>query len=68
MIEAIMQDLGQPMEKTVTTVETYGNTAAASIPITLEKGARVRPTATGLARGPLRVWRRIVLARALLEW
>jgi 3-oxoacyl-[acyl-carrier-protein] synthase-3 len=37
MIEAIMKSLGLPMEKTITTVERYGNTAAASIPLTLEK-------------------------------
>jgi 3-oxoacyl-[acyl-carrier-protein] synthase-3 len=46
MIEAIMEELGLPMDKTVTTVETYGNTAGASIPLTLEKAretARLRP-------------------------
>ncbi len=37
MLEAIMKTLALPMEKTVTTVETYGNTAAASIPLTLQK-------------------------------
>ncbi len=37
MIETIMAELGQPMEKTVTTVQTYGNTAAASIPVTLDR-------------------------------
>jgi 3-oxoacyl-[acyl-carrier-protein] synthase-3 len=37
MLEAIMKSLELPMEKTVTTVETYGNTAAASIPLTLRK-------------------------------
>jgi 3-oxoacyl-[acyl-carrier-protein] synthase-3 len=37
MLEAIMKSLELPMEKTVTTVETYGNTAAASIPLTLQK-------------------------------
>jgi 3-oxoacyl-[acyl-carrier-protein] synthase-3 len=37
MLESIMKDLELPMEKTVTTVETYGNTAAASIPLTLRK-------------------------------
>jgi 3-oxoacyl-[acyl-carrier-protein] synthase III len=37
MIEAIMKSLEVPMDRTVTTVETYGNTAAASIPLTLEK-------------------------------
>jgi 3-oxoacyl-[acyl-carrier-protein] synthase-3 len=34
------------MEKTATTVETYGNTAAASIPLTLQKAwdeGRLRP-------------------------
>jgi 3-oxoacyl-[acyl-carrier-protein] synthase-3 len=40
MLEAIMKSLALPMDKTVTTVETYGNTAAASIPLTLEKAAR----------------------------
>jgi 3-oxoacyl-[acyl-carrier-protein] synthase-3 len=37
MIEAIMAILEVPMEKAVTTVESYGNTAAASIPLTLGK-------------------------------
>ncbi len=37
MIEAIMAGLELPMERTVTTVEEYGNTAAASIPLTLQK-------------------------------
>ncbi len=68
MIEAIMKDLGQPMEKTVTTIETYGNTAAGSIPITLHKA---------LESGRLRPGSRVVLCgfggglswgAALLEW
>jgi len=37
MIEEIMTSLELSMEQTVTTVEMYGNTAAASIPLTLEK-------------------------------
>jgi 3-oxoacyl-[acyl-carrier-protein] synthase-3 len=37
MLEAIMKGLELPMERTVTTIESYGNTAAASIPITLQK-------------------------------
>lgn len=37
MIEAIMASLELPMDRTVTTVETFGNTAAASIPLTLDK-------------------------------
>ena len=37
MIENIMTVLELSMEQTVTTVEMYGNTAAASIPLTLEK-------------------------------
>jgi 3-oxoacyl-[acyl-carrier-protein] synthase-3 len=40
MIEALMKSLEVPQERTVTTVETYGNTAAASIPLTLEKAWR----------------------------
>jgi 3-oxoacyl-[acyl-carrier-protein] synthase III len=46
MIEAMMAALELSMEQTVTTVETYGNTAAASIPLTLKKAAelgRLRP-------------------------
>jgi len=37
MIENIMTSLELSMEQTVTTVEMYGNTAAASIPLTLDK-------------------------------
>ena len=37
MLEAIMTTLELPMEKTITTIESYGNTAAASIPLTLQK-------------------------------
>jgi 3-oxoacyl-[acyl-carrier-protein] synthase-3 len=40
MIEALMTALEVPQDRTVTTVETYGNTAAASIPLTLEKAWR----------------------------
>jgi 3-oxoacyl-[acyl-carrier-protein] synthase III len=46
MIEAIMADLGLPMDRAVTTVESYGNTAAASIPLTLKKASdagRLKP-------------------------
>jgi 3-oxoacyl-[acyl-carrier-protein] synthase-3 len=39
MLEAIMKSLELPMDRTVTTVETYGNTAAASIPLTLQKAS-----------------------------
>lgn len=39
MIESIMASLGLGMERTVTTLETHGNTAAASIPLTLQKAA-----------------------------
>jgi 3-oxoacyl-[acyl-carrier-protein] synthase-3 len=47
MIEAIMKTLDLPMDKTVTTVETYGNTAAASIPLTLEKARAAGRLAAG---------------------
>jgi 3-oxoacyl-[acyl-carrier-protein] synthase-3 len=46
MIEAILASLEVPPERTVTTIEHYGNTAAASIPLTLDKAAktgRLRP-------------------------
>jgi 3-oxoacyl-[acyl-carrier-protein] synthase III len=48
MIEAIMAALGLSMDRAVTTVESYGNTAAASIPLTLRKAwelGRLRPGA-----------------------
>ena len=48
MIENIMTALELSMEQTITTVETYGNTAAASIPLTLEKAyeaGRLKPGA-----------------------
>jgi 3-oxoacyl-[acyl-carrier-protein] synthase-3 len=68
MIEAIMASLQLPTERTITTVETYGNTAAASIPLTLERAWRT---------GQLRVGDRLVLCgfggglswgAALLTW
>jgi 3-oxoacyl-[acyl-carrier-protein] synthase-3 len=37
MIESIVASLEMSMDQTVTTVESYGNTAAASIPLTLDK-------------------------------
>lgn len=48
MIESILAALELPMERTVTTLETLGNTAAASIPITLQRAAelgKLRPGA-----------------------
>jgi 3-oxoacyl-[acyl-carrier-protein] synthase-3 len=63
-----MASLDLPMERTVTTVESYGNTAAASIPLTLEKAR---------ADGRLRPGSRVMLCgfggglswgAALLEW
>jgi 3-oxoacyl-[acyl-carrier-protein] synthase-3 len=68
MIEAIMKALEVPLERTVTTVETLGNTAAASIPLTLHRA---------LATGRLRSGGRVVLCgfggglswgAALMEW
>jgi 3-oxoacyl-[acyl-carrier-protein] synthase-3 len=46
MIEAMMKSLELSADHTITTVETYGNTAAASIPLTLQKAwatGRLRP-------------------------
>ncbi len=68
MIEAIMTSLELPMERTITTVETYGNTAAASIPLTLQRAAD---------QGRLRKGSRVMLCgfggglswgAALLDW
>jgi 3-oxoacyl-[acyl-carrier-protein] synthase-3 len=68
MIETIMKALEIPPDRTVTTLETYGNTAAASIPLTLQKAAE---------QGRLRRGSRIVLCgfggglswgAVLIEW
>jgi 3-oxoacyl-[acyl-carrier-protein] synthase-3 len=68
MIESIMSKLELPMERTVTTLETLGNTAAASIPITLQRAVEA---------GRLRPGSRVMLCgfggglswgAALLEW
>jgi 3-oxoacyl-[acyl-carrier-protein] synthase-3 len=68
MIEALMAALGLPMDRTLTTIETHGNTAAASIPITLQKAHEA---------GRLRAGDRVVFCgfggglswgAALLEW
>lgn len=68
MIESIMATLGLPIERAVTTLETFGNTAAASIPITLQRAQET---------GRLRPGSRVMLCgfggglswgAALLEW
>jgi 3-oxoacyl-[acyl-carrier-protein] synthase III len=68
MIEAMMQSLDLSMDQTITTIETYGNTAAASIPLTL---------ARGLESGQLHRGSRVMLCgfggglswgAALLDW
>jgi 3-oxoacyl-[acyl-carrier-protein] synthase-3 len=68
MIEAIIESLGMSMDQTVTTIEAYGNTAAASIPITLKaavEAGRVQPGARimlcGFGGG-------LSWGAALLEW
>jgi 3-oxoacyl-[acyl-carrier-protein] synthase-3 len=68
MIEAIVDALGLTMQQTVTTVATHGNTAAASIPLTL---------AAAREQGRLRPGSRVLLCgfggglswgAALLDW
>jgi 3-oxoacyl-[acyl-carrier-protein] synthase III len=68
MIEAIMEALGLPMDRAVNTVESFGNTASASIPVTLQKAWEL---------GRLRAGSRVMLCgfggglswgAALLHW
>jgi 3-oxoacyl-[acyl-carrier-protein] synthase-3 len=40
IIEAIARRLGLPMEKVIVTIETQGNTSAASVPLALDTGIR----------------------------
>jgi 3-oxoacyl-[acyl-carrier-protein] synthase-3 len=68
MIEALMGSLGLPIERTVTTIEEYGNTAAASIPITLHKAwqmGRIGPGSRVLLCG---FGGGLSWGAALLEW
>jgi 3-oxoacyl-[acyl-carrier-protein] synthase-3 len=68
LIEAIMEKLGQSMEKTLTTVQHYGNTAAASIPITLQKAfeqGRLKPGTRVLVVG---FGGGLAWGAALFEW
>jgi 3-oxoacyl-[acyl-carrier-protein] synthase-3 len=68
MIENIMTTLELPIDRTVTTVETCGNTAAASIPLTLEKAldmGRLRPGARVMLCG---FGGGLSWGAALLEW
>jgi len=68
MIERILSSLGLSLEQTVTTIETCGNTGAASIPLTLDKAVE---------QGRLRAGSRVALCgfggglswgAALLDW
>ena len=68
MIEAMLKSLELSMDRTVTTIETYGNTAAASIPLTLHRA---------LETGQLKAGARVMLCgfggglswgAALLDW
>jgi 3-oxoacyl-[acyl-carrier-protein] synthase-3 len=61
MIHAIMEALGLPLERAVTTVEHYGNTAAASIPLTLQKALDVGRLRSGSSGDDVRIRRRTVL-------
>lgn len=68
MIEAIMAALGLPLERAVTTLETLGNTAAASIPITLQHAqdaGRLRPGSRVMLCG---FGGGLSWGAALLEW
>jgi 3-oxoacyl-[acyl-carrier-protein] synthase-3 len=47
MLEAGIDELGLPEGRLATTIETYGNTASASIPLTLDVAARAGRLADG---------------------
>jgi 3-oxoacyl-[acyl-carrier-protein] synthase-3 len=68
MIEAIMAILEVPMEKAVTTVESYGNTAAASIPLTLGKARDLGRLAPGSRVMLCGFGGGLSWGAALLEW
>jgi 3-oxoacyl-[acyl-carrier-protein] synthase-3 len=68
MIEALMAALGLPMERAVTTVECYGNTAAASIPLTLRKAVETGRLAPGARVMMCGFGGGLSWGAALLEW
>lgn len=54
IIEAIARKIGMPMEKTLTSVESFGNTSSASIPLALseaQKKGRLKPGDTAMLYG-----------------
>jgi 3-oxoacyl-[acyl-carrier-protein] synthase-3 len=68
MIETIMSRLDLPMDRAVTTLESYGNTAAASIPLTLRRAwdlGRLRPGARVMLCG---FGGGLSWGAALMEW
>jgi 3-oxoacyl-[acyl-carrier-protein] synthase-3 len=68
MIEALMTLLEVSMERTLTTIENYGNTASASIPLTLQKAwetGRLRPGSRVMLCG---FGGGLSWGAALLEW
>jgi 3-oxoacyl-[acyl-carrier-protein] synthase-3 len=68
MIERIVASLEMSMDQTVTTLETCGNTAAASIPLTLDRAVelgRLLPGARVLLCG---FGGGLSWGAALLEW
>ncbi|OPC80439.1 3-oxoacyl-ACP synthase [Embleya scabrispora] len=66
MIEALADDLGFPIERTHTTVERFGNTGAASIPISLDAAAdRLRAGDSVLLAG---FGGGMAVGLALVEW
>jgi 3-oxoacyl-[acyl-carrier-protein] synthase-3 len=68
MIESIAKTLGIPMERTVTTVEHYGNTAAASIPLTLQRAVELGRLQPGMRVALCGFGGGLSWGAALLEW
>jgi 3-oxoacyl-[acyl-carrier-protein] synthase-3 len=68
MIEALMGSLELPMDRTVTTIEEYGNTAAASIPITLQRAWEQRRLQPGSRVMLCGFGGGLSWGAALLEW
>jgi 3-oxoacyl-[acyl-carrier-protein] synthase III len=68
MIENIVASLGMSMDQTVTTIETLGNTAAASIPITLKQAADVGRLRRGMRVALCGFGGGLSWGAALLDW
>ena len=68
LVESLMESCGFSMDQTVTTVEDYGNTAGASVPLTLHRAIEVGRLNRGDTVLLVAFGAGITVAASLWEW